>query len=51
MKAAVLALIVALVLAHPAAAAAVVAAELAGCAVLGWLIWRTVRRYPHRRIA
>lgn len=56
MKALVILLAVALVLAHPAAAAAVVGVELAACGVLGALIWRAlrpVRSYPgrHRRTA
>ena len=51
MKAAVLILAVLLVLAHPAAAAGVVGAELAACTVLGWLIRRAFRRCPSWRPA
>jgi hypothetical protein len=47
MKALGLILAVLLVLAHPAAAAAVLGAELAVCGVLGWLAWRTLRRNPY----
>lgn len=43
MKALVIVLAVLLVVAHPAVAAAVLAAELGVCAALGWLIWRVVR--------
>jgi hypothetical protein len=50
-KAAVLILAILLVLAHPAAAAAVVAIELGVCAVLGWYIWRAFRRSPTWRPA
>ena len=35
-----------LVLAHPAAAAAVLGAELAVCGALGWLVWRAARLAP-----
>lgn len=53
MKALVIVLAVLLVLAHPAAAVAVVGAELSTCCVLGALIWRAsrFRPCPHRRIA
>jgi hypothetical protein len=54
MKAAVLVLAVLIVLAHPAVAITVLAAELAACAVLGWLIWRARRPRTagrHRRRA
>jgi hypothetical protein len=42
-----------LLLAHPAAAAAVLAAELAVCGGVGCLIWRAsrLRPYPHWRTA
>jgi hypothetical protein len=43
MKALAIVLAVLLVLVHPAAAAAVLTAELAVCAALGWLVWRIVR--------
>jgi hypothetical protein len=46
-KALAIILSVLLVLAHPAAAAAVLGAELAVCTALGWLVWRTLRRHPH----
>jgi len=46
MKAAALVGFLLLVLAHPAAVAAVVAVELASCGLLGWLIWRTARLHP-----
>jgi hypothetical protein len=49
-KALAIVLAVLLVLAHPAAVAVVLAAELAACAVLGALIWRAIRpqRFPRR---
>lgn len=47
MKALAIVAFVLMVLAHPAAAAAVLGAELAICGVLGGLVWRTVRRHPH----
>lgn len=47
MKALAIILAVLLVLAHPAAAAAVLAAELGVCAVLGWLVWRALRQHPY----
>lgn len=47
MKALAIVLAVLLVLAHPAAAAAVLGIELTICGVLGCLVWRTVRRHPH----
>lgn len=52
MKAAALILAVLLVLAHPAAAVAVVGAELAACGVLGVMICRALRPlclYPGQR--
>jgi hypothetical protein len=53
MKALLIALGILLVLGHPAAAAAVIAAELGACGVLGALIWRAARfrPCPHRRTA
>jgi hypothetical protein len=53
-KALAIVLAVLLVIAHPAAAAAVVAVELAAIAALGIVIWRAVRplrRGRHRRTA
>lgn len=46
MKALAIVLAVLLVIAHPAAAAAVAAAELGACAVLGLVIWRAARSWP-----
>ena len=46
MKALAIMLAMLLTLAHPVAAAAVVAVELAVCGLLGWLIWRTFRLHP-----
>jgi hypothetical protein len=43
MKALAVIVFVLMVLAHPAAAAAVLGAELAACVVLGWLAWRALR--------
>ncbi len=54
MKALVIILAVLLVLAHPVALVLVLAAELAACSGLGWLIWRAARYRPcphHRRAA
>jgi len=53
MKAVLIVLAVLLVLAHPAAAAAILAAELAVCGGVGCLIWRAsrVRPYPYWRTA
>jgi hypothetical protein len=42
MKAFAVILFVLLAIAHPMALAAVLAAELGVCAVIGWLIWRAV---------
>lgn len=47
MKAVLVILAVLLAVAHPAAAALVLGAELAACTVLGWLAWRALRRHPH----
>jgi O-antigen/teichoic acid export membrane protein len=51
MKAAVIIIATLIVLAHPAVAIAVFAAELAACAALGGMIWRARRPRPgrHRR--
>jgi hypothetical protein len=47
MKALAVAVFVLLVLAHPAAAAAILSAELGVCGALGWLVRRALRRHPH----
>ncbi len=51
MKALMIVLAVLLVPAHPLAAAAVLAAELAACGVPGLLIWRAARFRSHPRRA
>lgn len=53
MKALAVVLAVLLVLAHPAAAAAIVGPELAVCCAVGRLFWRAARPrlYPHWRTA
>ena len=53
MKALVIILAALLVIAHPAAAAAVLGAELGACTVLAVLIWRArrFRSCPHMRRA
>ena len=43
MKATVIVLAFLLATTHPAAVAAVLAAEVAACAALGWLTWRGLR--------
>lgn len=47
MKALAVVLAVLLVLAHPAATAAVLGGELAVCGALGWMIRRAFRAHPH----
>ena len=43
MKAVAVVLAFLLVLSHPAAVAAVLAAEMAVCGILGWLTWQGLR--------
>lgn len=47
MKALMIVLAVLLVLAHPAAAAVVLVADLTLGGALGWLAWRTMRRHSY----